>query len=148
MVDSTRYYNALANGELCLVLGWAGDITQARYRAREAGKDAGITYSIPKEGSVMSFDLLAIPVGAPHLANAHLFINYLLRPDVAARNSNAIKYATPVVASLALVDPTLRGDPGVYPPPEIRARLAPERPKSLAFTRLMMRTWTRFKTGQ
>jgi putrescine transport system substrate-binding protein len=148
MVDSTRYYNALANGELCLVLGWAGDITQARYRAREAGKDASIAYSIPKEGSLMSFDLLAIPVGAPHLANAHLFINFLLRADVAARNSNAIKYATPVVASLALLDPTLRGDPGVYPPPEVRAKLTPERPKSQAFTRLMMRTWTRFKTGQ
>jgi putrescine transport system substrate-binding protein len=97
---------------------------------------------------MMSFDLLAIPVGAPHLANAHLFINYLLRPDVAARNSNAIKYATPVVASFALLDPNLRGDPGVYPPPEVRATLTPERPKTQAFTRLMMRTWTRFKTGQ
>jgi putrescine transport system substrate-binding protein len=147
-VDSTRYYDALANGELCLVLGWAGDITQARYRAKEAGKDADIAYSIPKEGSVMSFDLLAIPAGAPHPRNAHLFINYLLRPDVAARNSNAIKYATPVVASLALLNPELRSDPGVYPGPEIRAKLKPERAKSLVFTRLTMRTWTRFKTGK
>ncbi len=148
LVDSTRYYNALANGELCLVLGWAGDITQARYRAREAGRKVNIAYSIPKEGSVMSFDLLAIPVGAPHPANAHLFIDYLLRADVAARNSNFFKYANAVTASYALMDPGLRTDPAIYPAPAVRATLAPKRSKSLAFTRLMMRTWTRFKTGQ
>jgi putrescine transport system substrate-binding protein len=148
LVDSTRYYYALANGEVCLVMGWAGDVTVARTRAKEAGKDAAIAYSIPREGTVMGFDVLAIPTDAPHPGNAHLFINYLLRPEVAARNSTAVKYANPVSDSMALLSPELRDDPGVYPPPEVRAKLVPERPKSQQFTRQMMRTWTRFKTGR
>jgi putrescine transport system substrate-binding protein len=148
LVDSTRYYYALANGEVCLVMGWAGDVTLARTRAKEAGKDAAIAYSIPKEGTVMGFDVLAIPADAPHPRNAHLFINYLLRPEVAAKNSIAVKYANPVAASMALLSPELRDDPGVYPPPEVRAKLVAERAKSQEFTRLMMRTWTRFKTGK
>jgi putrescine transport system substrate-binding protein len=148
LVDSTRYYYALANGELCLVMGWAGDVTLARNRAKEAGKGAALAYSIPREGSIMGFDVLAIPADAPHPANAHLFINYLLRPDVAARNSNATWYANPVTASLPLVDPGLRDDPGVYPPAAVRAKIAPDRAKSEAFNRLRNRAWTRFKTGR
>jgi len=147
-VDSTRYVADLANGELCVALGWSGDITQARDRAKEAGKLVQLAYSIPKEGTISLFDVLAIPVDAPHVANAHLFINYLLRPDVAASNSNATKYANPVPASIALLSPQLSSDAGVYPPPEVRARLAPQRAKSPEFTRLMNRTWTRFKTGR
>ena len=147
-VDSTRYVADLANGELCVALGWSGDITQARDRAQEAGKPGHIAYSIPKEGTVSLFDVLAIPADAPHVTNAHLFINYLLRPEVAASNSNATKYANPVPASIALLSPGLSDDAGVYPASEVRARLAPERAKSPAFTRLMNRTWTRFKTGR
>jgi putrescine transport system substrate-binding protein len=147
-VDSTRYVADLANGQLCVALGWSGDITQARDRAMEAGKPVQLAYSIPKEGTTSLFDVLAIPADAPHVTNAHLFINYLLRPDVAASNSNATKYANPVPASIALLSPELRGDTGVYPPPVVRARLAPQRAKSPEFTRLMNRTWTRVKTGR
>ncbi|HEX2790818.1 MAG TPA: polyamine ABC transporter substrate-binding protein [Steroidobacteraceae bacterium] len=148
LVDSTRYYYALANGEVCLVLGWAGDVTLARTRAKQAGNGVQIAYSIPKEGTNTFFDVVAIPVDAPHPGNAHLFINYLLRPDVAAMNSNKSKYANPVPASMALLEPGLADDPGVYPPPEARARFVPVRAKSEAFTRLLNRTWTRFKTGR
>jgi putrescine transport system substrate-binding protein len=147
-VDSTRYVADLVNGELCVALAWSGDITQARDRAQEAGKLVQLAYSIPKEGTVSLFDVLAIPADAPHVTNAHLFINYLLRPDVAASNSNATKYANPVPASIALLSPGLSSDTGVYPPPQVRARLAPQRAKSPEFTRLMNRTWTRFKTGR
>jgi putrescine transport system substrate-binding protein len=147
-VDSTRYINDLANGDTCLALGWSGDITQARYRAKEAGKSVELAYSIPKEGTISGFDTLAIPVDAPHPRNAHLFIDYLLRPEVAAKNSNAVKYANPVGASVALLSPELRNDAGVYPPPEVRAKFVPARAKSQEFTRLLMRQWTRFKTGQ
>jgi putrescine transport system substrate-binding protein len=147
-IDSTRYVADLANGELCVALGWSGDITQARERAQEAGKPVHLAYSIPKEGTVSLFDVLAIPADAPHVTNAHLFINYLLRPEVAASNSNATKYANPVPASIALLSHELSSDAGVYPAPEVRARLAPERAKSPEFTRLMNRTWTRFKTGR
>ena len=148
LVDSTRYYYALANGEVCLAMGWGGDLTLARIRAKAASNGVEIAYSIPKEGTITSFDALAIPADAPHPGNAHLLINYLLRPDVAAKNSNTIKYANPVVASVALLSPELRNDPGVYPPPEVRAKLVSMRAKSQDFTRLMMRTWTRFKTGK
>src|SRR5215813_10841649 len=78
-VDSSRYIDNLANGDICLVLGWSGDIKQARDRAREAGKGE-IAYSIPREGAMSNYDVLAIPADAPHVRNAHLFINYLLRP--------------------------------------------------------------------
>lgn len=146
-INSAGYVGELANGDLCLSLGWAGDITQARSRAKEAGKPLAIAYSIPTEGSFNIFDVLAIPVGAPHVRDAHLFINYLLRPDVAAKNSNATKYANSVVAAHLLVDRQITGDPGIYPPAEVRKTLLPFHPKSLEFTRAMNRMWTRFKTG-
>jgi len=147
-VHSSRYIDDLANGEICLALGWSGDVKQARDRAHEAGKNLDLGYSIPREGAIRNFDMLAIPADAPHPRNAHLFINYLLRPDVAARNSNLVKYANGVAASLPLLAPSVRDDPGIYPPPQVLARLTPERAKSAEFTRLLNRMWTRFKTGE
>ncbi len=147
-VHSSRYIDDLANGEICLALGWSGDVKQARDRAREAGKPFDIAYSIPKEGAIENFDMLAIPADAPHPRNAHLFINYLLRPEVAARNSNLVKYANGLADSDAFLSKDVRSDPGVYPPPQTLAKLVPERAKSLEFTRLLVRMWTRFKTGK
>jgi putrescine transport system substrate-binding protein len=146
--DSARYIGDLANGEICLALGWSGDVTQARRRAKEAGKEVQLAYSIPREGAIVGFDALAIPADAPHPKNAHLFINYLLRPDIAAKNSNAVSYANGVSRSLPLLDEALRNDPSVYPPPEVRAKVVAERAKSPEFYRLLMRTWTRFKTNK
>ena len=91
-VDSSRYIDNLANGDICLVMGWSGDVKQAHDRAQEAGKGI-LAYNIPREGAIINYDVMAIPADAPHLRNAHLFINFLLRPDIAARNSNLIKYA-------------------------------------------------------
>ncbi len=147
-VHSSRYINDLANGEICLALGWSGDVKMARDRARQAGKGIDIAYSIPKEGAVRNFDMLAIPADAPHPFNAHLFINYLLRPDVAAKNSNLVEYANGDSASLPLLRESVRDDPGIYPPPSVLVKLVPERAKSPAFTRQLTRMWTRFKTGE
>jgi putrescine transport system substrate-binding protein len=147
-VDSTRYVADLANGDLCLALGWSGDIAQARHRATEAGRPVTIGYSIPKEGALSIVDVIAIPADAPHPKNAHLFIDYLLRPDVAAKNAAAITYASGVAGSVPLVSEAMRQDSAVYPPPEARARLVPMRARSQDFTRSLMRMWTRFKTGQ
>jgi putrescine transport system substrate-binding protein len=147
-VDSTRYVADLANGGLCLVLGWSGDIAQARRRASEAGKAVTIGYSVPREGALSIVDVIAIPADAPHPKNAHRFIDYLLRPDVAAKNATAITYASGVAGAVALVSESLRNDSAVYPPPEARARLVPMRARSQEFTRSLMRMWTRFKTGQ
>ena len=147
-VDSSRYIDNLANGDICLVMGWSGDIKQAHDRAQEAGKRVDIAYSIPKEGAISNYDVLAIPADAPHVHNALLFINYLLRPDVAAKNSDLIKYANAVRADIQPLDPSVLNDPGVYPPPEVRARLTPERPRPAEYQRLLTRMWTRFKTGK
>jgi putrescine transport system substrate-binding protein len=147
-VNSSRYIEDLANGEICLALGWSGDVKQAHDRAKDAGKNVDISYTIPRDGTLMNFDMLAIPADAPHPRNAHLLINYLLRPEVAAKNSNLVKYANGDSASYELLDPSVKGDPNIYPPPELRAKLVPELAKSQRFERLLTRTWTRFKTGQ
>ena len=145
-VDSNRIAADLANGDICLALDWSGDIPLAREAASSAGGGVTLDFSIPREGSVSNLDVLAIPADAPHPHNAHLFINYLLRPEVAARNTTAVKYANGVAASVALLSAELRNDPTIYPPAQVRARLVPSRAKSHEFTRQLMRTWTRFKT--
>lgn len=147
-VHSSRYIDDLANGETCLALGWSGDIKQARDRAKDAGKGIEIKYSIPKEGTIMNFDMLAIPADAPHPHNALLFINYLLEPEVAAKNSNLVKYANINAASTPMLVDAVKGDPNIYPPPDILAKLVPEPPRSQEYQRQLTRTWTRFKTGQ
>jgi len=96
----------------------------------------------------MNFDMLAIPADAPHPRNAHRFINYLLEPEVAATNSKLVKYANANAASYPLLDPALRNDPNIYPPPAVAAKLVPEPPRTQEYQRLLTRTWTRFKTGQ
>jgi putrescine transport system substrate-binding protein len=147
-VDSSRYIDNLANGDICLAMGWSGDVKQAHDRAKEVGKGVDLAYAIPKEGAISNYDVLAIPADAPHVRNAHLFIDYLLRPEIAARNSNLIKYANAVTADIQPLDPSVRGDPGVYPPPAVRARLSPERPRPPEYQRLLTRMWTRFKSGK
>lgn len=146
-VNSSRYINDLANGEVCLSLGWSGDVKMAELRAREAGKTYQIAYSIPKEGAMENFDTLAIPADAPHVRNANLFINYLLDPHVAARNSNKVRYANGDSASLPYVDPDVKDDPGIYPPAAEMPHLVPERAKSMQFMRELTAAWTAFKTA-
>jgi putrescine transport system substrate-binding protein len=108
LINSSKYIEDLANGEICLALGWSGDVLQASTRAEEAGKAYAIKYNIPKEGAVMFFDMLAIPADASHPKNAHLFIDYLLRADVAAKNSNFVNYANSNAASWPSVTPRSR----------------------------------------
>lgn len=147
-IHSSQYIEQLANGELCIAVGYSGDILQARDRATEAGKPLDIKYSIPKEGALMWFDTLAIPADAPHPGNAHKLINFLLQPEIAAANSNFVKYANGTAAATPLVDESLRNDASIYPTPEVKARLQPSLSKSADFTRTLTRTWTRFVTGQ
>lgn len=148
-VHSSRYIDDLANGETCLALGWSGDVKQARDRAHDAGKGIEVKYSLPKEGSVMNFDMLAVPADAPHPRNAHLFINFLMDPEVAAKNSNLVKYANINTPSTPLLVDAVKNDPNIYPPPEVQAKLVPEPPHpSQEYQRLLTRTWTRFRLGK
>jgi putrescine transport system substrate-binding protein len=147
-INSSKPIEDLANGEVCLSLAWSGDVLQARDRANEAGKGIEIKYLIPREGAVMFFDMLAIPTDAKRPKNAHLFIDYLMRPAVAAKNSNFVNYANSNAASLPMVSESVRDDRGIYPTPEVKAKLVPDLAESPQFTRLLNRTWTRFRTGK
>lgn len=146
-INSSKYIEDLANGEICLALGWSGDVEQARVRAQQAGNGVKIRYNIAREGGVSFFDMLAIPADAPHPRNAHLFINYLLRPDVAAKNSQAEHYATSNRAAYHLLSPDVYDDPGIYPTAAELARLHPNAAHSQTYTRELNRVWTHFKTG-
>ena len=147
-IDNERYLDDLANGEICLALGWSNDVLTAAVRARETGNGNVIRYNIPKEGAVMFIDMMGIPVDSPHPKNAHLFINYLWRPEVSARNSSFVHAATSNAAAYPLIDPVVYNDRGIFPSPEIKARLIPDLPRSQAYTRLLTRMWARFKTGR
>lgn len=147
-VQTDRIIGDLANGEICLAIGYLGDFLQARDRAAESHTGQKIAYVVPKDGSILWFDSYLIPKDAPHPGNAHAFIDYMLRPQVIASVTNAIHYANGNVKATSLVDPTVRDDPGVYPPSETRAKLVPALADSPQNARLMTRLWTKFMTGR
>jgi putrescine transport system substrate-binding protein len=144
---SSQYINDLAGGGLCAALGYSGDVIQARNRAREAGNKAKIAFHVPKEGAMMSVDMLGTPADAPHPQNAQRFIDYLLRPGVIADITNAVWYPNPNLPATTLVKPEIGNDPAVYPPEEIRRRLYVDLPAPAAYERARTRTWTRLKSG-
>jgi len=145
---SSQYINDLANGEVCLVLGWSGDVFIARDRAAEANNGQEIAYFIPREGSLMWFDTMAIPKDAPHAANAYRFIDYVLRPEVIAAITNHVNYPNANAAATPLVDASIRDDKAVYPDEETRRNLFPNVVNTPEYDRLVTRTWTRIKTNQ
>jgi putrescine transport system substrate-binding protein len=147
-INSSEYIEALANGDLCLAVGYNGDVMQARDRAREANKGIEIKYVVPKEGSILWFDMLAIPKDAPDPDSAYAYMNYIMTPQVIADISNFKRYANANAASQSLVLPSVKDDPGIYPPPEQRAKLAVQLADSADQTRAITRVWQRFKTGQ
>jgi len=145
---SSEYLNALASGEICLVVGWSGDVKQAQKRAAEAKGGVEVGYAIPKTGAQMWFDNFAIPKDAPHVAEAHAFIDYMLRPEVAAKNSNFLSYANGNLASQRFIDKAVLEDPTIYPDAATMARLYVITARDQATQRLINRLWTRIKTGR
>lgn len=147
-IDTQRMISDLANGEICIAIGYSGDILQARDRAGENKTGQEIAYVIPKEGSIIWFDSYLIPKDAPHPNNAHVFINYMLRPEVIAAVSNAVNYANGNKDAGKFVNPDVLNDPGVYPPPEVKTKLVPDLADTEETTRQMTRMWTKFMTGR
>ena len=145
---SSEYINALANGDICLAIAWSGDSFQARSRAKEAGNGVDIAYVIPQEGTLITLDALAIPKDAPHPAEAHLFIDFLMRPDIAARNSNLTHFANGVLTSKPLVDPAILANPAIYPDAATMSRLFAVTAPDLVAQKGITRAWTRVKTGR
>ncbi len=144
---SSEYLNALASGEICLVLGFSGDIKQAQKRAGEAKNGVDIGYVIPKEGAQLWFDNLAIPRDARHPAEAHALIDFLLRPEIAAKNTNLIAYANGVAASRPFVDREILQDRGIYPDAATMQHLYTITAHDQKTQRLLNRLWTPIKTG-
>lgn len=145
-MHSSSYINDLANGEVCVAMGYAGDLVQSRARAREAGRGVQIEIFLPKEGAPYNVDVMAIPKDAPHVANAHRFIDFLLRPEIIAQISNEVGYANAVTAATPLLQADVRNDPVIYPPAATRAKLFSIPPAGRDYERTRTRTWTRIKT--
>ena len=145
---SSEYLNGLASGEICLVLGWSGDIKQAQKRAAEAKGGVEIGYAIPNEGAQMFFDNLAIPKDAKNIEGAHALIDFLQRPDIAARNTNFIAYANGNLASQKFINKEILEDPSVYPDAATMQRLYTITARDQKTLRLANRLWTKVKTGK
>jgi putrescine transport system substrate-binding protein len=145
---SSEYLNGLATGEICLAVGFSGDIKQAQKRAAEAKSSVEVGYSIPKEGAQLWFDVFAIPRDAPDPDEAHALINYLLKPEVAATNTNFISYANGNLASQKLIDKSILDDPTIYPDAAVMAKLYTISAHDQRTQRLINRLWTRIKTGR
>ena len=146
-IHSSTYINDLANGDICVAHGYGGDLIQARDRAVEAKNDVEINVFLPKEGAQVVIDVMAIPADAPHPAEAHAFIDFMMRPDVVGPITDAVGYANAVKGADAFVSAERKADPVIYPPQETRDRFFSVTPKSQSYDRTRTREWTRIKTG-
>ncbi len=144
---SSQYLNDLANGEICMALGWSGDVAQAQVNAEEADNGHEIVYTIPEEGTVIWFDTLAIPVDAQNVDEAHAFINFVMAPKNMAGITNLVWFGNPVPASLPLVDEAIKSDPSIFPPPAVQEQLFTIRSLPQRVDRIRNRVWTRVKSG-
>ena len=147
-INSSGYIEALANGDICVAVAYNGDVMQSRDRAKEANKGIEIKYALPKEGSIIWFDMLAIPKEAPNLESAYAFMNYMMTPQVIADVSNFKRYADANAAAQPLVLPAVKDDAAIYPTPAQREHLTLQSSDSAEQTRAITRIWQKFKTGQ
>ena len=145
---SSKYITDLANGDICVAVGYSGDVFQAKARAEEAGKGVKLAYVIPKEGGNLWFDMLAIPADAGNVKEAHAFINYVLNPEVIAKVSDSVGYANPNPKAGEVMDQDVRNDPAVYPPQSVQDKLYVNVELPPKVQRLMTRSWTKVKSGK
>ena len=145
---SSKYITDLANGDICVAVGYSGDVFQAKARAEEAGKGVKLAYVIPKEGGNLWFDMLAIPADAGNVKQAHAFINYVLNPEVIAKVSDSVGYANPNPKAGEVMDQDVRNDPAVYPPQSVQDKLYVNVELPPKVQRLMTRSWTKVKSGK
>ena len=146
MVTADRFIDELAAGKYCAAIGYSGDVFQARASTKES--DTRLTYHVPAEGSQLWFDLLVVPESAPNPDAAYKFLDFLMRPDIAAENTNYLQYANPNLASAPHINPELMNDPGLYPPPEVLARLAVLQPLSNRVDGELQRIWGKLRRSQ
>lgn len=145
---SSEYIESLANGDICLAVGFSGDISQAASRAAQADQGVVIRYVIPDDTAQLWFDQIAIPADAPHVEDAHILINYLMRPDIAARATNYVLYPNGNKASQGQINPEILNDKLIYPDKKVLDQLYTSKPYDRPSQRLITRLWTKVVTGQ
>jgi putrescine transport system substrate-binding protein len=145
---SSQYIDSLANGDVCVAIGWSGDVWQARARAEEAKNKIDVQFVIPKEGAPIFFDMMAIPKDAKNADNAYAFINYVLKPEVMAGISSYVSYANAVKPSTPLVEESVRNNPNIYPPEEVRKKIFPLEPLTPEVSRQYTDMWSAMKSGK
>jgi putrescine transport system substrate-binding protein len=145
---SSSILDALATGEYCVALTYSGDVIQAGARAKEAGRGVEVGYVLPREGSQLSLDMLAIPADAPNPEAAQRFINFMLQPEVMAGVTNQVRYPNAIPAATPLVAQAVRDDPNVYPTPAMLAQTFTATAQTPQAERARSRLWNRFKAGR
>lgn len=146
--DSAAFMNALPNKDLCIAMSWSGDYETAAARAKAAGLNIRLAFTVPKEGACIWYDAWLIPAGAPHVEAAYEFLNYMLDPKVIAATTNQIHYGNDNAAANAYVLPDVLDNPAIYPTPAMARRLYQSEEVNAATERLRTRSWTRIKTGE
>ena len=146
-IASSGYYEQLANGELCLAIGYSGDAMIARRMIKESQSKRNVEYSHAREAVPLYIDTLVIPADSPNAAAAHTFLNFVMRPEISAAVTREIGFASGNAAAVKLLEPAVRNNPAVFPPDEVRARFFLGRPYTPQETRIFVRAWQRFKTG-
>lgn len=144
---SSKYISDLANGDICVSIGWSGDVAQAAARAEEAKKGIEISYSIPEQGALQWFDMLAIPVDSKNKDAAHAFINFIMDPQITADITNYVWYANANKSSMPMVEQEIKDDPGIFPPKDVQAKLWGAKVYNKRTDRIITRLWTKIKTG-
>ena len=145
---SSKYINDLANGEICLVFGWSGDILQAGDRAREVNNGVNIEYEIPLEGAQMWVDMMSIPNDAPNAENAHLFLDFILQPEVMAMISNKVKFPNAIPESKKFISKDILNNKAIYPDQQTLNKLFLAEIANPRVDRMMTRQWINIKTGK
>ncbi|MGL4825706.1 MAG: extracellular solute-binding protein [Alphaproteobacteria bacterium] len=145
--DSSQFMNQIATGEICVAQTWSSYGNMAKQRAAERKDSQTVRYVIPSEGSFIWFDLMAIPMDAPHPNNAHRFINFILRPEIIAKITNLTRSPNAVPASAPYIQKDVLEDEAIYPPREVQEKLKVDVVKSRVYERKRLRAWTKVKTG-
>jgi len=145
---SSKYISDLANGNICVAVGYSGDVQQAKTRAAEAGDKVKVSYAIPKEGAGSFYDMVAIPKDAENVEGAYKFMNYLLQPKVMAEITNAVRFPNGNAEATQYVNKEITSDPGIYPTADVQAKLYAIADLPAATQRELTRSWTKIKSGK
>lgn len=145
---SSKYISDLANGNICVAVGYSGDLEQAKTRAHEAGDKVKLAYSIPKEGAGTFYDMVAIPKDAENLDAAYQFMNFLLQPEIMAEITDAVRFPNGNKAATPLVDKDITSDPSIYPPADVAKQLYAIKAQDQTTLRAITRSWTKIKSGK